>query len=947
MGLCPFCRSDYIFFSKKRGSYLCEDCGKSFDAPLTQQRAMRLFFSYGHDKNAPLVEAIKTELEKRGHQVWIDTSRIKKGNDWREAITKGILDSDRVISFMSKHSVRRPGVCLDELRIALCVRGADIRTILLEREGEVTPPASLSSRQWLDLSGWEERYAQGGPAWEAWLAEMTQQLCQSIESDEAITFAGEIGRLQQILSPVVYDARELNLVNRQFEGRDWLMKALEQWRQDPNGNQFFCIYGVPGAGKSTFLANMMHYDPDVLAAVFFEWDETRRDSSEAVVRSLAFQIAAKLPDYRKQLLYVLDRTSHLETYNAGELFRLLLTDPLNNCIDGGRQGGLIVLDALDEAAPGVVPFLLEKLQALPRWLRVLVTSRDEPFVHALLPDAKQMLLDADQQDNNRDIGNYISGRLPQLSLKVVNDVIRRAEGSFLYAVFFCDSVLTGDIDPDNLQDMPAGLGRFYAQNFLRIFRDPVEFEIMMPMLSLLACRDAIPREVVCGALELDQPQYMALRRKLGAFVRVSRVTYRYSKEAQYMLKFSHKSLRDWLEDPERSDGFCLDLKVGRRLLAQYALTRVRQNRRWRKKPMHYVGECPKIDLDLELDYLQSNLGRFLADAGMFRELEEFLLEEDTPWIPYWRELRLFPEGYSMNRLLERLEDGFDRVNDQLRRCERKNTPRYIQLFEVVADSLGQPGVAELLFHQLRERRLDAYFRSAASDAYDYNGLTYQFNADKIDIATAVIRGIRRCRELGVRVPEDVAQMVERLKLSSMFCEGKCGHVETIYGNFFYLFRDSICILDDEVVCQEFNFKEVARIRREYNTICLQEYLERSFGNDAYVDDLIQAGADLNKAADRAINNLERECKPHGTGVLWVLVNTTMGAAMSKLNYIEQVRNRYAPRRRWHPEPADHIRNMGAMFDYCELYRFPCCGKTVVTGDGEPSQFRFDGCQECE
>lgn len=38
-----------------------------------------------------------------------------------------------------------------------------------------------------------------------------------------------------------------------------------------------------------------------------------------------------------------------------------------------------------------------------------------------------------------------------------------------------------------------------------------------------------------------------------------------------------------------------------------------------------------------------------------------------------------------------------------------------------------------------------------------------------------------------------------------------------------------------------------------------------------------------------------------------------------------------------------IGNTGAADDYCEIYRFPCCGKTVIVGDGPVSRHRCDGC----
>jgi hypothetical protein len=72
----------------------------------TSWKTLRIFLSYGHDANEELVRRIKADLENRGHDVWSDRNQIKFGDDWRRAITDGILQSNRVLSFLSKHSTR-------------------------------------------------------------------------------------------------------------------------------------------------------------------------------------------------------------------------------------------------------------------------------------------------------------------------------------------------------------------------------------------------------------------------------------------------------------------------------------------------------------------------------------------------------------------------------------------------------------------------------------------------------------------------------------------------------------------------------------------------------------------------------------------------------------------------------------------------------------------------
>ena len=94
---------------------------------------MKIFLSYGHDSNEPLIERIKDYLSRDAegnlkHEVWIDTSEIKAGKDWREKITKGVLESDVVLAGLSEHSTRVPGVCRDEISISIGVKGGNIRT---------------------------------------------------------------------------------------------------------------------------------------------------------------------------------------------------------------------------------------------------------------------------------------------------------------------------------------------------------------------------------------------------------------------------------------------------------------------------------------------------------------------------------------------------------------------------------------------------------------------------------------------------------------------------------------------------------------------------------------------------------------------------------------------------------------------------------------------------
>lgn len=124
---------------------------------------INVFFSYAHDdKNsengAVVVDRLKQLIEEKSDRkikIWLDTYSIPRNKDWRELITGGIVESDRFVGFMSRKALRDPGVCRDELGIAVGSRYGIISCVLLEGERTLNPPAEFTERQWIDLSDWK------------------------------------------------------------------------------------------------------------------------------------------------------------------------------------------------------------------------------------------------------------------------------------------------------------------------------------------------------------------------------------------------------------------------------------------------------------------------------------------------------------------------------------------------------------------------------------------------------------------------------------------------------------------------------------------------------------------------------------------------------------------------------------------------------------------------
>ena len=579
-------------------------------------------------------------LKKRGHKVWIDWKEIGNWDDWKGSITRGIDTSELTIAFITHHAMRNPGVCRNEIAIAMNRFGV-VYLVLLEAGAEDAIPVIAKDCQWADLSSWRD-IRDGkvpGVEWERWYEEKLVNLIERLEG-EATTFADETRTLRRALRPSSFESKIAQHVPG-FIGRDWVFDAYRQWLDDA-GSRIFWIKAGPGVGKSAIAANLASRERSAIVASWFidaKSNELRNPGH--ALRSLAFQLAQRWEDYRVRLMRQLQLGANateencdevwrdLGTRNTQDLFRFLLAEPLNGLI--WREHKLvIVIDALDEGSDGdghnrIAELIGLELNSLPDWIGFVVTSRPEADVVNRLQGFKPFVLDATDPRNRADLVEWCRAHLstnptlaalpPAQQAETENLLVERSEGMILYLKVVEEGLREGSLTVAQLGQLEAGLPglyRRYYDSFMLRFGQDYETAAKPLLRLLLAAAGALPEDLASAVLQWNKEQFLACRNRLGSFVTDT-------PDGQELF---HKTLREWLDSPA-SGPFFLDAGIGRQAIADVLFAEVGRSEayalRWRDMIRSWLPQwLPHLDQRSDAAEL-NKLASALNDLGNFTE----------------------------------------------------------------------------------------------------------------------------------------------------------------------------------------------------------------------------------------------------------------------------------------------------------------------------------------
>lgn len=688
LSACIQCGSENVYFSKKQQCYICEDCGKKF-VLKDNHKSLRIFLSYGHDESAFVVEEIRKLLLEKGHNPWVDKFNLKGGRDWRSQITNGILESDDFLAFITNHSTKKPGVCLDEIAIALGIRSCQIQSVLLEKNASV--PSSISAKQWTDLSEWKQKYQQGEEVWKTWLAQKTNEIVAAIDNPSNTIKSIQISRINNAIHSVTPEIKLKQLLNGDILAREWLFQKVRRWYE--TDSKCLLMTGGPGAGKSVLCAQLSHYMAQCVGLYFVEWNNVESRKMKNMLASIIFQLCCNIDDFRESIVAHLP--SSTEALSEDCLMNQLLLDPLNSLIDGNRETRFVIIDAIDEFEDDEKQEAFSRLKRLmdgsPRWLRWIVTSR--PISEALQYYFNALIINIDEYKSNirKDIREFCQGYLDDGDK--ADKVVTKSNGSFVYAKELVEAINHRHIDSSNLDKLPSTISAIFMANFQRILKGG-SYSNYKPFISLLlAAQEPIEKNTMKIILDVDADKLNRIITRLKPFINIED-----DAKGRQKMSVYHKSFSDWLFSAESSffrvskeeahriiaDYIInhLDTIIRDEYLSKYAYTHLRNAKEWvnldfQQKEKLLISCITASDLFGNLSYEEQYLGIYKDE-----------LEEDIPYLMARLHYLQKTSSKEIETIAEKLLASSSRCSDEKVRFEAK-VKAAIGLFYAGKDSASR------------------------------------------------------------------------------------------------------------------------------------------------------------------------------------------------------------------------------------------------------------------
>ena len=409
---------------------------------------------------------------------------------------------------------------------------------------------------------------------------------------------------------VPFDSKEFNFTSylsnarERFTGRRWLYNELETNLMKQDTDRGVLVIGEPGAGKSALTAQLIcsrSSNPFIHKRIIGyhlckHADKATQDPGR-FVRNLVDLMARRVPEYGMLVSNSLLILSVLKSCSGDplECFEQAVMAPLLQ-LKGEPQTYFIVIDALDECSSdsggtSVVQFIRETSSKLPKWIRLVMTSRNDSNVLKHFSHFPKVYLSSTDARNLQDIEVFITAKLfedaPILErLKVMlgfssgeeisfltSRLLSQSQGNFLYVkemFHFWKDDRNNEVDYGHI---PKTIGGIYERYLKRIYGSREKFKPALAILEIMvAAFEPMPVDDLYRVLRTQENidyeyEFVYALKDLSHFIRYG---------ADNTITIFHLSFTEWLTSNENlGNPFYVSLKRGHRRLAEYYLSVVK------------------------------------------------------------------------------------------------------------------------------------------------------------------------------------------------------------------------------------------------------------------------------------------------------------------------------------------------------------------------------------
>ena len=350
------------------------------------------------------------------------------------------------------------------------------------------------------------------------------------------------------LAKVDFKGKIDNLCEKfQVNTRQWFFDELSRWFADGESRVMILTAG-PGIGKSVLSAKVCqdYSERKQLAGCHFcDFKSFDSRNPSRILESLASQMCDNVNRFRDKLTEILRRTHTRDS--LWDAFRVLLNEPLH-ALDR-REPMLIVVDALDESKTDdkseFLELISDKFPDLPKWIKILITSRPELQVKKKLEHFNPLEILPQDGNQRKDLKRFVKGSLPQFEVDSIDDVVFLCQGSFLYAYYMVKELreMGAGIEPNLRHYAPRGISGFYEKQLKRLKTglQPHDPGILNAFVNVLAASSGtpLPIKILLKCMNLSDEKYKIRYTIINVMTEILPVY-------DNCLTVYHKSLMDWL-----------------------------------------------------------------------------------------------------------------------------------------------------------------------------------------------------------------------------------------------------------------------------------------------------------------------------------------------------------------------------------------------------------------